>query len=468
MIPMTDFLFGSAAVQAAAIRKREISSRELVEAHLAHIEKTNPPLNAVVRVLADQARAAADRADHVLAKGEATGPFHGVPMSVKDAWELEGVPSTGGTLGRANFVPASDATVIARMRAAGAIPIAMTNLPELSFALESDNLVHGRTNNPYNLACTPGGSGGGGGAAIAAGMSPIEIGADTGGSIRWPAHANGIAGIRATTGRCPMTGYFPPILGWIRMFTDAGPMARYVEDLELALPVIAGPDWIDPTAQDFPLRDPRAVSIKGLRVALHTDNGIMPARADVAATVKTAAKSLADAGAIVEEKIPTGIDQCFNIFFGIATADAGEGLRAALAIAGTTQLSPLMSGFLALAREQKSAALFEGLLVAVDRYRSAMLGFLRNYDLIVCPVNALPAMEHGTTAGNYPAFSYTIAHNLTGWPGATVRCGTSDEGLPIGVQCVAQPWREDVALAAVKHLETAFGGYQRPAQAAKA
>lgn len=465
---MNDLVFRSAAWLAAAIRNREISSRELIDAHLDHIARVNAPLNSVVRVLADEARREARAADEALARGEIKGPFHGVPMSVKDAWEVAGVPSTGGTLGRSSYIPPRDATVISRMRAAGAIPIAMTNLPELSFAFESDNLVHGRASNPYHLARTPGGSGGGGAAAIAAGMSPLEIGADLGGSIRWPSHCCGIAGIRATTGRGPMTGYFPPSFGWIRMYCEAGPMARAVEDLELALPLIAGADWIDPSAQDVPLRDPRAVAIKGLRVALHTENGIMPASADVAAVVKNAAKSLADAGAIVEEKIPTGIDQCFNLFLAIATADAGEGLRAALAMAGTTESHPLLTGFLAMANDPKSAAYFEGLLVAVDRYRSAMLGFMQNYDLIVCPVNALPAMEHGTSADLFPAFSYTVAHNLTGWPGATVRCGTSQEGLPIGVQCVARPWREDVALAAVKHLETALGGYQRPALAASA
>ncbi len=466
--PMLDPVFRSASSLAAAIRNREISSLELIDVHLDHIASTNPPLNAVVFTLADRARAEAKQADEALAKGNIKGPFHGVPMTVKDAWEVAGVPSTGGTLGRANHIPEHDATVIARMRAAGAIPIGMSNLPELSFAFESDNLVHGRSSNPYNLACTPGGSGGGGGAAIASGMSPIEIGADLGGSIRLPSHFCGIAGIRGTTGRCPMTGYFPPSLGWIRMLCDAGPMARSVEDLELALPVIAGPDFIDPGAQDVPLRDPRAVSVRGLRVAVHTENGIMPARADVAATVMTAAKALAAAGAIVEERIPAGISQCFEIFMAIATADGGFGTRAALAIAGTKEPSPLIAGFLAMSTGEKTAAFFEGQLVALDRYRSAMLGFFQNYDLILCPVNALPAMEHGTSPELFPAFSHTIAHNLTGWPGATVRCGTSQEGLPIGVQCVAHPWREDVALAAVKHLETALGGYQRPQRAASA
>jgi len=467
---MHDLTFRSATSLAAGIRKKEFSSLEVVEAHLEQIERANPPLNAVVRVLAGTARAEARKADEAVARGEAIAPFHGVPMTVKDAWEVAGVPSTGGTLGRVSYIPERDATVIARMRTAGAIPIGMTNLPELSFAFESDNLVHGRTNNPYNLARTPGGSGGGGAAAIAAGMSPIEIGADLGGSIRLPAHFSGIAGIRPTTGRVPMTGYFPPSLGWVSHFSAAGPMARRVEDLAAALPLISGPDWIDATVQDVPLRDWRAVSLKGMRVAVHTDNGIMAARADVAAIVIEAAKSLADAGAQVVEAIPSGIAQCLNIFIGMASADAGQGLRVLLAGIGTKRTHPLMDAGLNMSTEHKSAGFLQLLWAQVDMYRSSMLSFLQNYDLILCPVNALPAIEHGTCFREdiLPAFSYTVAHNLTGWPGAVVRCGTSTEGLPIGVQAVARPWREDVALAVTHHLETAFGGYQRPALAAAA
>jgi amidase len=461
---MNELTFRSATAIAAAIRRKEASSREVVDAHLDHIQRVNPPLNAVVRLLAESARREARAADEALSRGDCAGPFHGVPMTVKDAWEVAGVPSTGGTLGRAAFVPEHDATVIARMRSAGAIPIGMTNLPELSFALESDNLVHGRTKNPYNLACTPGGSGGGGAAAIAAGMSPIEIGADLGGSIRLPCHFSGIAGIRCTTGREPMTGYFPPALGWVRRFCASGPMARNVEDLADAISVISGPDWIDSGVVDVPLRDWNTVPVKGMRVAVHTTNGIMPARADVAATVMNAAKALADAGAIVEEAIPTGIGQCLELFFGIANADGGAGLRAALAMAGTERVHPLLESALALAPEQQPAGVLQSLWVRVDLYRSAMLSFMKNYDLILSPVNALPAIEHGTSfhPDVMPSFSYTIAHNLTGWPGAVVRCGASSEGLPIGVQAVARPWREDVALAAVRHLETALGGYQRP------
>jgi amidase len=467
---MKDLTFASATSLAAAIRKREVSSREVIDAHLVQIERVNPRLNAVVRVLAESARAQASAADQAISRGDSVGEFHGVPMTVKDAWEVAGVPSTGGTLGRANFIPARDATVIARMRAAGAIPIGMTNLPELSLAFESDNLVHGRTNNPYNLARTPGGSGGGGAAAIAAGMSPIEIGADLGGSIRLPSHFCGIAGLRTTTGRAPMTGYFPPSFGWSRLYSAAGPMARTVDDLVAALPIISGPDWMDSTVEDVPLRDPRAVSLKGLRVAVHTDNGIMPATADTKATVLRAAKALSDAGASLVEAIPQGIEQCLEIFLNIANADGGDNLRGLLHMIGTERTHALLDVLIAPTLEHRSAGFLQHMLARADMYRSAMLSFLRDYDLILCPVNALPAIEHGTYPNDdvLPAFSYTIAYNLTGWPGSVVRCGTSSDGLPIGVQAVARPWREDVALAVAQHLEKALGGYQRPSLAATA
>ncbi len=462
---MNDLTFSSATALASAIRTKKVSSLEVVDAHLRQIERANPELNAVVLALADTARAAARDADAALARGESSGPFHGVPMTVKDAWEVAGTPSTGGTLGRARYIPQKDATVIERMRAAGAIPIGMTNLPELSMAFESDNLVHGRTNNPYDPARTPGGSGGGGAAAIAAGMSPIEIGGDLGGSIRLPCHFCGIAGIKPTTGRVPLTGYFPPPYGWVSHFATAGPMARTVEDLAAALPVVAGPDWIDSAVHDVPLLDPRAVALKGLRVAFHTDNGIMPARDDVAAVVVSAAKALESAGAKVAEARPSGVEQCMVIFLGMATADGGAGLRMLLDAAGTRKTHALMDAVLAMAGESKSAEFLQGLWAQVSTYRRDMLGFLKDYDLILCPVNALPAMEHGTSfqPERTPAFSYTIAYNLTGWPGAVVRCGSSREGLPVGVQAVARPWREDVALAAAGHLEIALGGYRRPA-----
>ena len=204
-----ELIFASAGEQAKAIRDKQISSQELVRACIKRIEEVNPKLNAVVQLPAETALRQAREADKALAKGEIRGPLHGVPFTLKDAIETEGVISTGGTLGRASYVPKEDATVVKRLRAAGGVLLGKTNCPELGWAWESDNLVYGRTNNPYDLSLSPGGSSGGESAIIAAGGSPLGLGSDAGGSVRFPAHCTGIAGIKPTSGRVPRTGHFP-------------------------------------------------------------------------------------------------------------------------------------------------------------------------------------------------------------------------------------------------------------------
>jgi amidase len=273
-------IYTSAAKVARAIGTKQASAEEVVNACLERIAAVNPRLNAVVQVAADSARAQARTADVALARGEIRGPLHGVPVTIKDNLDVAGIICTGGTKGRASTVPAQDATIVARLRRAGAIVLGKTNLPEFAYAFESDNLVYGRTNNPYDLSRTPGGSSGGEAAIIAAGGSPLGIGNDAGGSIRLPSHFCGIAGIKPTTGRVPATGYFVPNGGVISPLWQNGPMSRYVEDLALTLPIIAGPDWRDPRVVPMPLGDPRAVDLKSLRVAFHTNDGIAPPTAE--------------------------------------------------------------------------------------------------------------------------------------------------------------------------------------------
>jgi amidase len=255
---MHDVIYASATTLARAIRAKEISSVEVVQAFLERIAAVNPALNAVVQLRAEAALAEARAADAALAHGQIMGPLHGVPMTIKDSLDTAGVITTGGTTGRATYVPAQDATVVARLRAAGAILLGKTNTPELTLWGETDNLVYGRTNNPYDLTRTPGGSSGGAAAIIAAGGSPLDIGSDTRGSIRLPAHFTGIAGIKPTSGRVPRTGHIVPWgLGAVDALTQLGPLARYVEDLVLILPLICGPDWQDPAMVPMPLGDPR-------------------------------------------------------------------------------------------------------------------------------------------------------------------------------------------------------------------
>src|ERR1035441_10050012 len=302
---MNEILRCSATRQASLVRQRQVSSRELIAAHLERISSVDPKLHATVEVFAERALAEADSADAALARGETVGPLHGVPFSVKDSIEVAGTVCTAGTLGRLGAAASTeDAALVARLRRAGGIPIAKTNLPDLLFAFESDNLLFGRTNNPYGLDRTSGGSSGGEAALIAACGSPLGLGSDGAGSDGFPAAFCGIAGIKPTSGRLPRTGHFPPAGGWIESLWQIGPMSRRVEDLVLMMRLLAGGDGVDPTASDMPVRDPAAVRLRDLRAAFYTDNGFAAAQPEVAEVVRAAARSLAAETACMDEARP--------------------------------------------------------------------------------------------------------------------------------------------------------------------
>src|ERR1035438_7960966 len=398
-LPMQTMLALSATQQAAYIRSGKLSSVELVQFHLDRIAEVNPALNAVVEVLAAPAMANARAADIVLARGHATGPLHGVPFSVKDSLEVAGTVCTAGTLGRrAAAVSIHDATLVSRLRAAGAIPIARTNLPDLLFAFETDNLLFGRTNNPYDLARTPGGSSGGEAALIAAGGSPMGLGSDCAGSVRLPAAFCGIAGIKPTSGRLPRTGHFPPAGGWIEALWQIGPMARHVADLCTMMPLLVGGDGRDTSVVDMPLQDPARVGLRRLRVAFHTDNGFAPADAEVAAVVRAAARALAGEVAALAEDRPACLEQAYGLEMKLLGADGGDGVREYLQGLGSTQVHPLLTGWLdKLEGYRTNLAGFAGYWAEWDAYRAAMGAFLRRYDAMLCPVYTHAALPHGTS-----------------------------------------------------------------------
>ena len=457
----------SASEIAEAIRAKRLSSREVVEAHLERIAAINPKLNAIVQLTADAARRQAAEADAALMRGEAKGALHGVPVTIKDTLETEGVICTGGTLGRANFVPKADATAVARLRAAGAIILGKTNVPELAGALETDNLIYGRTNNPYDLTRTPGGSSGGEAAIVAAGGSPLGLGTDAGGSIRVPAHYCGLAALKPTSGRVPRTGQFPRPMGARNFVFHVSLIARKVDDLALALPIIAGADFEDYTITDMPLLDHRAVALPKLRLAFFDHDGRSAATPEIAATVHAAADALANLGVAVEERRPPEADRAATIYYDMTRGDGGTGVRAFLKSVGTEQISPLFEQSLSSRSAPAMASTTEALAAFTrwDAYRNTMLGFMKGYDALLSPVLPYVAPLHGTSFDPtlQRGAGYAQMHNLTGWPAATVRIGTSPEGLPIGVQVAARPWREDVALALVRHLEEKFGGWMAPA-----
>jgi amidase len=452
---LNELLQLSATQQAALIRRRKLSSRELIEAHLEQIRLINPALNAAVEIFEDEAVAEAVTADAAIARGGPIGPLHGVPFSIKDSIELAGHVCTAGTLGRKAAAPSlEDATLVRRLRGAGAIPIAKTNLPDLLFAFESDNLIFGATNNPYDSARTSGGSSGGEAALIAACGSPLGLGSDAAGSVRLPAAFCGIAAIKPTSGRLPRTGHFPPASGWIEALWQIGPMARHVEDLSTAMALLVGPDGHDRSVVDVPFTDPSRVELSGLRVAFHTGK----ADDEVSQVVLNAAASLS-----ADEARPGCIANAYDLEMKILGADGGDSRWQYLTDLGSTNVHSLLRSWLEkLEPYRVDLAGFQRYWAEWDAYRTEMNAFFQNYDVILCPVYTQPALLHGTSTldENFRGFSHTMAYNMTGWPAAVVRCGESASGLPIGVQIVAHPFREDVALAVASRLEETFGGWK--------
>ncbi len=473
---MSDIIYRSAKYIAESIREKRVSAVEVVEAHLAQIEELNPHINAVVALCAERALDEAKAADAAIARGDELGALHGVPMTLKDSLDTEGVVTTGGTMGRKDYVPERDSTVAARLRAAGAILLGKTNTPELTLAGETDNLVYGRTNNPWDMRRAPGGSSGGAAAIVSVGGSAFDIGSDTGGSIRGPAHCCGITGIKPTSGRVPRTGHVIPYgMGATDAFTQNGPMARRVEDLALILPIISGPDWEDPAIVPMPLGDPADVSIEGLRVAIYgVDEGQIPEpytppSEDTMSVMESVVAALESLGAAVSPAAPT--EQLRRVPELQAKVSGGDGrawVWRLLDKAGTRteDVSPFLKKRFEEA-ETISTEEFALALEELDRYRSEMLGFMHDYeyDAIICPVSSGPAPMHGQTfePQNRNA-SYTGPYNLTGWPSTVVPVAFSQR-MPLGIQIVARPWREDVSLALAQSLDPDSAGWTFPSNA---
>jgi amidase len=419
----------SALTLAAMIRNRKVSSVEVVQAHLDRIDARNPTINAVVATAAD-ALDQADAMDRALAEGRLIGPLHGVPFTAKDIVETADLPTTLGMPELAANRPTIDATVVHRMREAGGILLGKTNCPPGGGGGDTDNELHGRTSNPYDPARTPAGSSGGEAAAIASGMSPCGIGSDSGGSLRMPAHVCGIATLKPTAGRIPVSGLLDddgPFGPMSDPRTQPGPMARSVADLVAMLGILAGPDGRDAGAVPVPLGDPGAVEVAGLRVLLQVSDGVADPEPDVERAVRDAAGALAAAGAQVKEgSLPAGGHELTERVWD----SYGDG---------------------------ESGPQTYRMLRDWDRYRSIMLAALEELDLVLTPVAPHAAVPPGAEI----SWRYTTPHSLTGWPCAVVRAGSSG-ALPIGVQVVAGPWQDHVALAAAAVIERALGGWQPP------
>ena len=413
---------------ARAILERKVSSVEVVRAHLEHIHTVNPRLNAVVFATAESALKEARAADRRNKPNAVLGPLHGVPFTVKDIFNTAGLPTTAGLRIMSRNIPDRDATVIARMRRAGAILIGKTNCPPGGAGVESWKSMHGGTRNPYDINRTPGGSSSGEAAIIAAGGSPLGLGSDSGGSVRMPAAFCGIAALKPTAGLIPVTGAYGLPGGLSDMRSQVGPMARYVSDLKLVLPVLAGPDGIDSAI--VPVRVPkRSPQLPGMKVAWYADDGLEKPTKEVAAAVRAAARALSDAGCVVtEERLPQ-LPEAWQVTLGYW-------------------------GWRPMSRER--------LLRRWDAFRTTVLKFMTRFDLVLSPVAPDIAPLYRAKLVDDHTFSYTVPYSLSGNPCVVVRAGTSPENMPIGVQVVARNFNDLVALKAARAIERALGGW-RPA-----
>jgi len=464
---------------AGLIRSGEATSREILEAHLARIVEVNPVLNAVVKARFEEARAEADLADGRLRRDGPAGlpPFHGVPCTIKECFALKGMPCTSGLRSRRDVVPRRDATAVARLRAAGAIPMGVTNVSELCLWMESDNRLYGRTNNPYDPSRTVGGSSGGEGAVIAAGGSPFGLGSDIGGSIRMPAFFNGIFGHKPTGGLVPNTGQFPTSRNLPYRMLTTGPLARRAEDLWTLLRILAGPDGEDPSCAAAPLGDPGRVDIAGMDVCVIEDNGIMDVHRDLRRALRDCAGHLAARGAKVGWTSVEGLKHSFDIWSAMLAQGEKQSMKSLMG--GGRPINPLAELVRWAAGRSDhtlpaiSLALFESvprlMPRRVERFveagldlRGRLLDLLGPGGVILYPPYVAPAPLHRRPM--FPPFHwvYTGIFNAMEFPVTQVPTGLNAEGLPVGVQVVSAPGNDHVTVAVALELERAFGGWRFP------
>jgi Asp-tRNA(Asn)/Glu-tRNA(Gln) amidotransferase A subunit family amidase len=470
-----DDIFNSSLIDMAeGVRTKKLSPVELTDSHLSRIHELNPKLNAFVAVDSDRARDQARLAEDAMSsseKSKSVGVLHGVPISIKSSIDVAGLPCECGSVLRKGNVPSEDAPLVKRLRAAGAIILGNTNVPEFLMAYETDNLLYGRTNNPWDLSCTPGGSSGGEAAAIASGCSAGGIGSDGGGSIRIPAHYSGICGLKPTPGRIPSTGHFPGSAGPFAQLGVVGPMARTIRDVARLFEVMAGPDPGDPASAPVPLRSWSEQEIRKLGVAYFVDDGVTPVTSETAAAVRTAAEALGAQGFHVAEWRPQNLDRVWQLWWNLF-GRAGQMAFAPTIEGREAELSPILCAFRAEVAEAPPLTAQELLntLLARDVLRGNLLAKMEEFPILICPVCAVPAVRHGerewTVQGRkveyLKAMSYSQWFNLLGNPAAVVPAGRSPEGLPIGVQVVGRPWEEEAVLAVAAKIEEACGGFRRP------
>ena len=461
----------SAGEMAAAILRREISSTELVEAHLERIARLNPHLNAFVHVDIEGARKQAKAADAALKEGGPLGSLHGVPVSIKSSIDVAGWPCECGSRLRAGYIAENDAPLVSRLRQSGAVLLGNTNTPELLMAYETDNVVTGKTNSPWGSERTPGGSSGGEAAAIAARCSAAGVGSDGGGSIRVPAHYSGICGLKPTPGRIPATGHFPLSAGPFAQLGVVGPMARTVRDLEILFKSVAGLEYGDPSSAPVPVRPPIQEEIDKLRIGFFEEDGVTPVTPETRVAVRTAADALKRAGMTVEKFLPNDLETARRLWWNLF-GRAGELVLRPVIQGNEPKLSPILTEFVSIVRKEPPLSVDQlmSTLLERDDLRGRFLRQMERYPILLCPVCAIPAFRHGERewvvdgrkVEYLQAMSYSQWFNLLGSPAAVVPVGRSPEGLPIGVQIVGRPFEDEVVLAVASRIEEACGDLREP------
>jgi Asp-tRNA(Asn)/Glu-tRNA(Gln) amidotransferase A subunit family amidase len=469
---MAAFDYCSIAETLEKFRRKEISPVEVITAHLERAQALQPKLNAFVHLDAESALARARQMEAARQRGEPLRALTGVPLTVKSCIDVAGWPCPAGSLLRRDYVPTSDATLVARLESAGAILLGNTNTPEFLMAYETDNRLSGRTSNPWDLSRSAGGSSGGEAAAIAGGCSMGGVGSDGGGSIRVPAHFCGICGLKPTPGRIPATGHFPPGAGAFSWIGVVGPMARTAADLRALFAVMVGPDAGDALSAPVPLQSIGAEELRGLRIGILEGSALGAATAETQAAVHRAGQLLTEQGFYVEPVKLEGLDRALELWWFFFGPVIGDQIRHSTE--GQEELlSPMLREYLALAAAEPAVTLESFMAACTERdlLRADLLRQLRDVPILLSPVSTAPAFKHG--AGNYRAgdphnyrdtMRYCQWLNLAGFPGLSLPFGKSPEGLPVNIQLIARPYEEEFLLTVAETLEQARGPWQKPPQ----
>jgi amidase len=459
----------SAVQQLELLRTGAISVTELAEAHIAQIERLNPQLNAFADFDAEHVRERARKHD-AWSGTRSRRPLFGLPVTVKSSIKTRGFKCEIGSRIHQGDIPREDAVAVARLRAAGALILGTTNCPEFLMAYETDNLLYGRTNNPWDLDRTPGGSSGGEAAAIAAGLSAAGLGSDSGGSVRLPAHFAGICALKPTPGRIPGAGHLPPCVGPFATLGAIGPMARTIADVALLFRMLSGQDPHDPASPPIPLREPTLDELRAHTIGYFEDDGLVPVTPETRVAIQAAVAALREAGFRVEPFQPRTLEplrQLWTKFF----VQCGA-MFYAPAIRGREHLlSPIFNEFLGIAQAAGplTAAQLLDAWAQMDLLRAKTLQAMSKYLVLLCPVASIPAFRHGErewiVEGKPVAYLDAVRHtqwfNVLAAPAAVVPVGSSPEGLPIGVQIVARPFQDEIALGVAAIVDAAFG-YRPP------